>query len=255
MTAKEFFNLSNKHILVTGASSGIGRATAQLLSKLGAKVALIARNPKNLRSAFDSLHGDGHSYHINDLNTGDEIFESIRTIAQEEGPFDGLFHAAGIFSIQPLQSLKCKKLDAVFDISIKATLMLAKAFCYKEVRNKGDISLVFMSSVAGLRGQQGLSTYSAGKAAIDGAVRSLAVELAPRKMRINSIAAGAIKTEMHEKIVKHLTKEQVEEYERRHLLGFGYPEDVANAATFLLSDASKWITGITLIVDGGYSCY
>jgi NAD(P)-dependent dehydrogenase (short-subunit alcohol dehydrogenase family) len=111
-----------------------------------------------------------------------------------------------------------------------------------------------MSSVAGLCGVAGMSIYSASKAAVDGAVRSLAVELAPRDIRINSIAAAGLKSVLYEEHVKSFTKEELTINDRKHLMGFGTPEDVALAAGFLLSDASKWITGTTMIVDGGYSC-
>jgi NAD(P)-dependent dehydrogenase (short-subunit alcohol dehydrogenase family) len=112
---------------------------------------------------------------------------------------------------------------------------------------------VIMSSAAGLRGQSGMAAYSASKAAVDGLVRSLAVELAPRQIRVNSIAAGAVKTAMHERLMTTLPQVAMEAYEAKHLLGFGNAEDVAAAAVFLLSPASCWITGTTMVVDGGYT--
>jgi NAD(P)-dependent dehydrogenase (short-subunit alcohol dehydrogenase family) len=250
-----YLNLSNKTIAVTGASSGIGKAAAQMLSRFGSKVVLISRNSQRLKAVWKSLAGNGHSYYDYDLSKCDGIIELVKMITDEQGPLDGLFHAAGVSFMSPLSILKEKHLDPVIDINLGATLMLAKAFCLKGVRRQGDTSLVFMSSVAGLRGQQGLSVYSACKAAVDGAVRSLAVELAPRQIRVNSIAAGAVETEMHERIIKNLSEEAVENYRKKHLLGFGSPEDVANAAIFLLSVASKWVTGTTLVVDGGYCCF
>ncbi len=109
-----------------------------------------------------------------------------------------------------------------------------------------------MSSVAGGRGQAGISAYSASKGAIDAAVRSLACEFAPRQIRVNSLVTGAVRTEMHEKTVAAMTPEAVADYEHKHLLGFGAPEDIAMVAAFLLSDASRWITGANWVVDGGY---
>ena len=115
-------------------------------------------------------------------------------------------------------------------------------------------SIVFMSSVASLIGQSGMSIYSASKGAIDAAMRSLACELAENKIRVNSIVAAAVETEMHQRLTKNMSTETLNTYKEKHLLGFGQAEDIANAATFLLSNASKWITGTTMVVDGGYSC-
>jgi NAD(P)-dependent dehydrogenase (short-subunit alcohol dehydrogenase family) len=140
----------------------------------------------------------------------------------------------------------------IFGSSIFAGLGIARAASRKGVLNDGA-SLLFMSSVAGARGTAGMVAYSAAKAAVDGMVRSLACELAARNIRVNSIAAGAIKTEMHERLSRSLNAEGIAEYEGRHLLGFGTSEDVANAALFLMSDASRWITGTSMAVDGGYA--
>lgn len=247
-------DFAGKRILITGASSGIGGEVARLLSKLGANLVLLGRDAERLQRVFQSLNGRGHGKYLFDLAAVDEIPAFLKKIGLEHGPLSGLFHAAGDVSIKPLGLLKSKYIDPIFDISVKAALLLTRGFCQRGVQHQGQASLVFMSSVAGLRGQAGMSIYSASKAAIDGAVRSLACELAPRGIRVNAIAAGAVQTVMHEKIVKDLSEEGITAYRQKHLLGFGDPEDIANAAAFLLSDASKWITGTTMIVDGGYSC-
>ncbi|MBW2135177.1 MAG: SDR family oxidoreductase [Deltaproteobacteria bacterium] len=247
-------DLTGKRILVTGASSGIGKATARYLSNLGAKVVLLARNAERLQKTFDSLSGEGHAQYIFDLTALDEIPVMIKKIAQEVGRFSGLFHAAGITNVIPVGIIGEKYIDAVFDPSIKAVLMLARGFCQKGVLLTDNASLIFMSSVFSLRGIAGTSIYCASKAAIDGAVRALACELAPRAIRVNSIIVGAVETTMLEKLCKTLTKEYKLAFDKKHLLGFGKPEDIAAAASFLLSDASRWITGSTMIVDGGYYC-
>ena len=248
-------DLTGKRILVTGASSGIGKATSQIISKLGGKVILLARHEQRLEQVYANLVGDGHGMHAFDLAATDDIPGMMKVVAKEHGYLTGMFHAAGIGAIMPVNILKQKYIDAVLDVSVKASLMLTRGFCQKGVQAQGvQGSLVFMSSAAGLCGVGGMSMYSASKAAVDGAVRSLACELAPRSIRVNSIAAGAVKTEMHEEIVKKLSEQEINEYEQRHLLGFGNPEDVAHAAAFLLSDAAAWITGTTMIVDGGYCC-
>lgn len=247
-------DLTGKRILVTGASSGIGKSAAQVLSKLGAKVVLLARNEERLKATLDSLAGEGHGCYVFDLSAADEIPSLMKDIAREQGPLSGLFHSAGITFIWPSRMVKKKYIDAVFSGSIDAALMLTKGFCQKEVKGPGGASIVMMSSVAAVCGHTGLSIYSASKGAVDGAVRALAVELAPRGTRVNSIVAGGIESEMHTKHLKNLIVEELLVYRRKHLLGYGTHEDVANAAAFLLSDASRWITGTTLIVDGGYCC-
>jgi NAD(P)-dependent dehydrogenase (short-subunit alcohol dehydrogenase family) len=247
-------NFESKRILVTGGSSGIGRATAHLLSQLGAKVVLLARNEERLQHTLAGLAGSGHSKYVFDLSSSaDEIPLLLKKIAQEQGPLAGLFHAAGISVTLPLRIVKEKHIDQVFAASIKAALMLTKGFCQASVSATGG-SIVLMSSVYGVRGNRGLSVYSASKAAVDGAVRSLAVELAGKGIRLNSIIAGAVQTEMHAEIISKLNEAGIAEYQKKHLLGFGTSEDIANAACFLLSDASKWITGTSMVVDGGYCC-
>lgn len=247
-------DLTGKRILVTGASSGIGKGAAQVLSKLGAKLVLLARNKERLKATLDSLAGEGHSCYVFDLSAADEIPSLMKDIAREQGPLSGLFHSAGITFIWPVRMVKKKYIDAVFSGSIDAALMLTKGFCQKEANVEGGASIVFMSSVAGLSGAAGLSIYSASKGAVDAAMRSLAVELAPRGIRVNSIAAGGVESVMHTEHLKHFTEEQLKTYREKHLLGYGFPDDVAYAAAFLLSDASRWITGTTMIVDGGLCC-
>jgi NAD(P)-dependent dehydrogenase (short-subunit alcohol dehydrogenase family) len=248
-------NLNGKMILVTGASSGIGKVTAQIISKLGGKVILLARNERRLKQVLMTLSGQGHGFYPFDLTATDEIPSLMKKVAREHENLTGIFHSAGIGGTMPVTIFKKKYIDSVLDISVKAALMLTRGFCQKGVQKQGvKSSLVFMSSAAGLCGVGGMSIYSASKAAVDGAVRSLACELASRGIRVNSIAAGAVRTEMHEDTVGKLNEQAMKDYEHRHLLGFGNPEDVAYAAAFLLSDAASWITGTTMIVDGGYCC-
>lgn len=246
--------LKNKIIVVTGASSGIGRSSAQLFSWLGAKVILVARNEERLGRVQESLCGKGHASYSFDLSNSDAVPGFLKKVAQEQGALSGLFHAAGVGSIKTINVLKSADIENIFSSSIKAALLLARGISQKGVYTPDHFSLVFMSSAAALCGVRGMSVYSASKAAIDGAMRSLACELAPKRIRVNSIIAGGVITEMHENIKRFLSEAEVLDYEKKHLLGFGSPEDVAYAAAFLLSDWAKWITGTALIIDGGYSC-
>jgi NAD(P)-dependent dehydrogenase (short-subunit alcohol dehydrogenase family) len=248
------FNLKDKRILVTGASSGIGAAAAILFAKAGAKLTVSGRHADRLKGTVVSLAGKGHSSLLLDLEDTDGIAKAIKTHCKEYGALNGMFHAAGVESIKPINIIKDKDLQSVFASSIGASLMLAKAMTLKGVKAEGSTSLVFMSSVAGAIGQPGLSAYSASKGAVDAAVRSLAAELAPKQIRVNSLVAGAVQTDMHARITKDLPEQSIKDYADKHLFGFGEPSDIACAAQYLLSDASKWVTGTSLVVDGGYTC-
>jgi NAD(P)-dependent dehydrogenase (short-subunit alcohol dehydrogenase family) len=177
----------------------------------------------------------------------------MKSLVDEHGAFDGVFHAAGIELIRPARLTKQQQLDEVFGSAVFAAAGLARAAAQKGAL-KDDSSLVFMSSVAGSSGQVGMTAYSAAKAAVDGMVRSLACEFAPRRIRVNSIAAGAVTTPMHDRLTHGAAQDIVEAYRNNHLLGFGDPQDIANAATFLLGPAGRWITGTNWVVDGGYLC-
>lgn len=242
--------LAGRRYLVTGASSGLGRATAALLSRCGATLALAARDEGRLGETLEMLEGSGHSIHAVDFNHSDASADAIAGIAKDGGAFDGLFHSAGTTLVLPIKLIKDRHLDEVFGANVRGAFGIARAAARKNVLADGG-SIVFMSSVASTTGRPALAAYCAAKAAVDGMVRSLAVEFAPRRIRVNSITAGAVETQMHQDFVGSIGDAAREDYEKFHLLGFGQPEDVANAALFLLSDASRWITGTALAVDGG----
>ena len=242
---------TGRRILVTGASSGIGRATSILLSQCGAEITINGRNLERLEETHSMLSGTGHTTSIAGLSNADNSSEWVKNLAISNGPYSGIFHAAGTVLIRPARLLKQSHLDEVFGSSLMAGIGIAKAAAQKGVMVDGG-SIVYMSSVAGARGQAGMSAYSSAKAAVDGLIRSLACELAPRKIRINSITAGAVETEMLTRVKGPMGEEAVANYENRHLLGFGSSADIAHAAAFLLSPASAWITGTTMVVDGGY---
>ena len=244
--------LAGRHLLVTGASSGLGRAAAQIFASAGARMTLMGRDEARLEAARASLAGNGHGATATAFTDLETTANTVKAVASERGEIDGIFHSAGTELVRPMRMFKNDHATSLFEATLYGSLGIARAAASRGVVNDGA-SLVFMSSVAGLRGTAGMVGYSTAKAAVDGLVRGLACELAPRRIRVNSIAAGAVQTEMHERLARTLGDAALGDYERRHLLGFGRPEDVANAALFLLGNASTWITGATLSVDGGYT--
>jgi NAD(P)-dependent dehydrogenase (short-subunit alcohol dehydrogenase family) len=236
---------------ITGASSGIGRAAALLLADCGARVIVNGRDKERLNETLFALKGSGHQAFLSELQTADQTNDCVTDLLKSIGPLNGVFHCAGVEMIRPVRMIKQAQLDEVLGSSLYAAFGMARAFSRKSALVDGA-SLVFMSSVAGSTGQVGMAAYSAAKAGIDGMVRSLACELAPRQIRVNSIAAGAVYTAMHERLTKGSGEESTQVYSNAHLLGFGTPEDVAQAVVYLLSPASRWVTGTTMFVDGGY---
>jgi NAD(P)-dependent dehydrogenase (short-subunit alcohol dehydrogenase family) len=240
------------HFLVTGASSGLGRAAALAIAAVGGRVTLMGRDEARLQQTIEMLAGNGHVTVAAAFCDLEATADTVKGIATAHGAFDGIFHCAGTELVRPMRMFKNEHATGLFEAALFGSLGIARAAASRGVVSDGG-SLVFMSSVASLRGTAGMVGYSSAKAAVDGMVRSLACELAPRQIRVNSIAAGAIETEMHARLAKTLGENAIAAYEQRHLLGFGQPDDIANAVLFLLSSGSAWITGTTLSIDGGYT--
>lgn len=247
-------DFSGKTILLIGASSGIGRTTSILLSRLGARVILVARNRERLESAQKELTGNGHMIDVFDVNNYEGIPGWILKLSRLHGAFDGVFNCAGRYLVSPLRVLEEEQTEALWRVNVFSNLWLAKGFRQRGVNNAGG-SLVLVSSAGGLVGQPVISAYSASKGAIISLTRSLAMELAREKIRVNCLAPGITKTNMAPESGPNLSNENLAAIEKEHPLGFGEPIDVAHAAVYLLSPAAKWITGTTLVVDGGYTAH
>jgi len=244
-------DMTGRNVIVTGASSGLGRETAILLSRLGAKIVLVARNPERLERAAEMLEGEGHGIEPFDLSVEDRIPEWTKTLAKKYGPFDGLVHSAGIVMTQPIRDWNVKDCDRLMHINLYPCFGLARGFRQKGVHVKGGC-LVFMSSVAGLKGAVGLSTYTASKSAIIGITKSFALELARDGVRVNAVAPGLVLTEAIDPAIDGIP-DYLENMKAKHPLGFGNPRDVAHAIAFLLAETGRWITGTTLTIDGGFT--
>jgi NAD(P)-dependent dehydrogenase (short-subunit alcohol dehydrogenase family) len=253
---KSSFNpmdLNDRYYLVTGAASGIGKSISILLSRLNARVLLIDQDEDGLKETLFSMTGDGHYIQKYDLQNISDIEKVILNMIKKNGRLSGFVHAAGIPCTVPLSSLRQEHWLNAFRINTEAALIITKVFSSKEVYAGGNGSVVFISSVMGLVGTPAGAGYSLTKGALHGMTRSLAVELARKKIRVNCVAPSFVHTPMFEKGINILTREQQKRLESIHPLGIGQPEDIANAVAFLLADTGKWITGTILVVDGGYT--
>lgn len=245
-------DMTGRRILVTGASSGLGREIAVCLSQLGARIVLVARNQERLEETSSMLDGGGHEIEVFDLIKCDQIADWMKMLAVRNRPFDGVVHSAGVQLTMPIRAWSMKDCDRLMSVNLHACFGLAKGFRQKTVHNKGG-SIVFISSTAGLVGLAGLSIYSAGKAAIIGLTRTLALELVRDGIRVNAVAPGLVHTEMIGDLIDAMPPEYMDKMETKHPLGLGKPRDVAHAVAFLLADTGRWVTGATLVIDGGYT--
>lgn len=239
------FSLEGKTILVTGASSGIGRATAVECSKLGAKLVITARNSERLQDTLNSLEGEGHTMILADLT----IQEDIDKLAMETPPLDGIVNNAGISIVKPVAFVNRDDFAKVLETNTVAPILLTRALLKKK-KVLPEASIVFTSSIAAMHSSLGNSMYGASKAAIMSFMHYCARELAGKRIRANAvhpamihtnlISGGAISDDQHQM-----------DMEKYPLKRYGEPEEVAWAIIYLLSNASAWVTGTSLIIDGG----
>lgn len=246
MPMTNLLSLQGKRILVTGASSGMGKVFAQMIAAQGGQVVLLARNAERLQQTFDSLAGDGHQICVCDLTDEDQLKETVGNMQ----PLDGIVLCAGINEFVPVKFVKQEKIEKMFQTNYFSQLILVQMLLKKKLVNKGS-SIVFISSVSSVLGVQGTLLYASSKGAINSAVRVLASELAAQNIRVNAILPGIVKTEMLSGT--NISEEDFAKQEADYPLGLGTPEDVAHAVLFHLSDASRWLTGQCMILDGGFT--
>lgn len=241
------FSLKDKTILITGASSGIGRATAVECSRMGAQLVITGRDEGRLAETMRMLEGENHLQIPGDLTDND----FIDRLASGIPPLDGFVNSAGIAHFSPFKHMTKDKLSEVFGINFDAPAFLTNALIRNKKIKKGG-ALVFISSTAGVvTSAVGLSLYSATKAAINGWVKGLALELAYIGVRVNTISPAMVETDLiHDGGT--ITKEQMDlDASKYPLKRYGKPEEIAYGAVYLLSDASGWSTGCNLLIDGG----
>jgi NAD(P)-dependent dehydrogenase (short-subunit alcohol dehydrogenase family) len=248
----DFLGLRGRVILVTGASSGIGRQTAVAAARHGARIACLARRDDELQALLGILDGEGHIAVPFDVTDHAGIPAMMRGVVDRMGPVDGLVHAAGVHATSPLRTVTEEQVSRLFNINVTSAVMLAKAFRHARVRGERP-SVVLLSSTVGLVGEAGVSVYAASKAAVASLAKSLGLELAREGIRVNAIAAGMVGTALADGIRSAVGDGGWAAIEAAHPLGIGTADDVANAALYLLSSASGWVTGTALIVDGGYT--
>lgn len=247
---KNFIDFTGKNIVVTGASSGIGKSTAIMLANYNANVILIGRNVDTLEETNKDINNRGIIFKY-DLTNIDDIETLIKNIVKKVGALDGLVHCAGIGGARPLNLLTKNSVDNVMSVNFYAFVELVRQFSKKNNFNK-DSSVVVMSSIASIMGDKGKISYCASKAAVDAAVRCMAKELASKKIRVNSIRASWVRTNLYnDYLYKWQDNDIAADFIKRHYLGILDPEDVASMILFLLSNNSKKITGSSILIDSG----
>lgn len=239
------YSLEGKTILITGAASGIGRATSIECSRMGARLVAVDMNAEGLANLMPNLEGRGHLSFAGNLCHE----EFLKQLGDDSPALDGIFLCAGVSDTTPVKFITEEKIKRVFDVNLTAPIMMLKQFLIKKKINKGG-SLVWMSSYGAEKVEPGLGIYAASKSAVNGIMRAYAKELVSRKIRSNSIMPMMIRTELLSTL-NSISDKDWEKQESMYPLGFGSPLDVAYAAIYLFSDASRWITGTQIRMDGG----
>lgn len=252
MTDKNFIDFDENVVVVSGATSGIGRPISRMLADYNARLLLLGRNENALNELMASLPGSGHQVVCADLSDVASMVGILKPVFAGIGSIYGMCHCAGVIHLRSLHMTKVEAMQDQWFVNVSAGIELARLVTGRGLTPTEGGSLLFISSVAAHVGAPGQIGYCSSKGAISAAVRAMAVELAPKKIRVNSISPGFVRTEMTVK-KSMLNETQMQEIIDKHPLGDGQPNDVARAATFLLAPQTNWITGTDLVVDGGFT--
>lgn len=247
-------DLTDKKIIIVGASKGIGRQTARTLSEVGAKCILISRNENELKTAICELDGKGHGYHPLDVSSIEDIEPAVKEIVKEFGAIDGMVYAAGVTNDRPINLLKQEVIEKTMRVNYIGFIEFVRCLVKRKMYNPG-MRIVGISSTAALGGTKAHTVYSSTKAAMDAAVRCLVHELADKEISLNTVAPSFIRTDMYEKWRENNDEDSIQYKIMKTIqyLGVGETEDIANVIAFLLCPASRFINGTCLVVDGGGS--
>lgn len=240
------FSLSEKTILVTGASSGLGVSIAVECSGMGANVIITGRNSERLNQTFLQMEGGHNQQIIADLT----LAEEIEMLLEKLPNLDGIVLNAGIVKTKPVRNITDTAMNEIFKVNILSSIQLISNLLRLR-KIKDGASIIFISSISTFKVKVGNSLYSATKGAMNSFAKVLALELAPRKIRVNCIQPGFIKSGLLDSGI--ITEEQLEEHFKQYPMGIGKPTDISYACVYLLSDAAEWVTGSIFTIDGGVS--
>jgi NAD(P)-dependent dehydrogenase (short-subunit alcohol dehydrogenase family) len=250
MVWSDLFGLSGKKVLVTGASSGIGRATSILLSDMGAELVICGRDLERLNDTLSEMNNpELHQLFVGDLKYEQVILELVNSLSN----IDGVVLIAGIVKTLPVKYINIDELSNILDINFSSPVLTIQKLIKARKINRGG-SIIFMSSIAGnFLADKGNGVYAASKAALNGISKVMASEFSAQKIRVNSICPGMVHTPMTNNQLAAVSSEQLKLNESMYPLGYGTPQDVAAAVGYFLSDASKWVTGSSFVIDGGFT--
>ena len=242
------FLLTDKNILITGASSGIGKATAILASQMGANVVIHGRDIEKLNQTFSELNINAkHQIIKADLSKADELMDFVKQCPS----LDGVVHCAGIVKPVPAKFIQPKHIEEMFSINYNAVVLI-NSYLLQQKKINNDASIVLISTISTQHSYFGGALYISSKGALEAYARSLGLEVVNRRIRVNTISPAMVHTEIYENTLKStLNEEHARKYASTYPLGIGEPKDIANSIVFLLSSASKWITGTIIKMDGG----
>lgn len=245
------FEFENKKIVVAGACGGIGRAVSTLLSQSGAQIIALDRDDEVLAQMCLQLHGEGHCYRACDFSRIEDIESIVDDVIKQCGPVDGFVHCAGTGEVRPLKMSKYPYMVSVMNVNFFSFVEIVRCLTKRKAFNPG-MSIVGISSIGAFYGAPTKVAYTSSKAAMNAAVKCMAVELGGKGIRVNAVAPGATNTSMrreYEVYAKDTDSYKINAI--RQYLGICEPEDIANSIAFLLSDRARMITGTCLTVDGG----